>query len=100
MSAWRVMVKRLHELGGAARRSKFDTFTDLSRASSGLYMAERLGLVRHEGRGPAAIWHLTPLGQAYCEGRAEERFKPQAKTGGRAPIVIAATWLMSYPGVM
>lgn len=94
MSAWKLIVKRLHAHGGEGKRHQFDRADP--NAARGILEAKRLGLVKSNGLGGrGTAWTLTELGRAYCEGRAEARSGPY--TNGRPKVVIALTWLASLP---
>jgi hypothetical protein len=94
MSAWRVLVRRLYELGGEGTRDQFDDFS-MSAGSSNwaVERAKALGLIELvDKRRQRPRWRLTELGRRYCEGEAELRHAPRI-TGGKAADYIAASWL-------
>ena len=75
MSAWRLLVKSLHQLGGGPLRlAQFDEGI-AARPYSAMLTAENLGLVTdtrpRKDHGSPCIWQLTELGEALCEGRAK-----------------------------
>jgi hypothetical protein len=80
MSAWRLFVQRVHLHGPASG-------SDADRAA--IREARELGLIVHNGR---TRWRLTPLGLAYCEGRAA-----LVRAARGIPAHFVATWLASLP---
>lgn len=71
MSGWKIAVRRVYALGGEASLHAIDEHGTLDRGS--LPRAAVLGLLRSPGRhGVASRWAITPLGEAWCEGRAVE----------------------------
>ena len=97
MSGWRELVKSLHAIGGEGSRMQFDKLSSESGSNSAIERAKELRLVERVGGGCASRWRLTALGRGYCEGTVEVRPSLGAKTGGRAPAVVGATWLASLP---
>lgn len=93
MSAWRILVKNLYNIGGTGVRSQFDDLGSYSNSATGLVMAQRLGLMTREGKRQGTVWRITALGRAFVEGRAEVKPSVGARTGGRAPMRVAACWL-------
>lgn len=94
MSAWRVLVKRLHAIGGSGTRDEFDDpALPYGTRAWGLSDAKRLGLIVHNGKRQGCIWYLTDLGRAFCEGRAEVRKVVTPSIGNRPRIYIGASWL-------
>jgi hypothetical protein len=73
MSAWILLVKRLHQLGGGPLRvAQFDIGATPSPQTA-MAFAKSLGVVEdlrvNRQHGESCIWRITPLGVAFCEGR-------------------------------
>ncbi len=103
MSAWRLAVEALYEMGGTASAS------DMALAGvpeRGPRAARGLKLVSCTGRGGRDVthlWYLTDLGIAWCEGRAalvQAGPKGQRRPGNRGGYRFVATWLAAWPGPM
>lgn len=80
MSAWRMLVSRIHSQG-----------PEIGSSAEGkaIQQAKNLGLI--ESGGLREPWELTRLGLDWCEGRVEQ---VESKPGGRRFV---ATWLMALP---
>ena len=75
MSAWKILLRHLHDQGGGPLRlAKFDKGVS-STPQTCMNYSKSLGLVvdlqdpRRVKTG--CIWRLTPLGTAFCEGKAQ-----------------------------
>jgi hypothetical protein len=100
MSAWRFTLRTLGQLGGSATTAQIADVT-IDSPKSALHQLMRLGMVEHDPapKGVAVVWRLTPKGQAWCQGRLTV-VPMRERDAGKAKQRFAATWLMSYPGVM
>jgi hypothetical protein len=88
MSAWRIVARNLYAIGGSGLAAQFDGICQ----RSALKRMRDLKLIANNGkRGRHCIWTLTPLGIAWCEGRAKYIH------GRTRPTILAATWLASLP---
>lgn len=100
MSQWRIVVRAMH-----AKPDAVITVPQLELQLGGefsvgkaLTTAQRLGLVAcNNGRGPTARWKLTPLGIAFCEGKAQGYVPERADGYPDRRLRIAATWLAALP---
>lgn len=97
MSAWRIVVRRLHSIGGKGPRGRFDIdFASQEQSNWAIERAKELNLIRCTKRGRFGHWELTPLGREFCEGRADVR-SVLTGAGHRPREFIAVTWLASLP---
>lgn len=99
MSAWRLAVRALHDLGRPATAVALGAATGLGTRGAGVSMkrAAELGLVRRPGRGCAngsRLWTLTQLGTDWCEGRVDLAVPRGLRAG---PVIWRATWVSSLP---
>jgi hypothetical protein len=112
MSAWRLAMRVIGQLGGEATTAEVDKaggtglFPGPSSASSALSLAHRMGLLESEvingyrggrscGKGGHIMrWHVSPLGWRFLDGRVALRPSIRNKSGGR---YFGATWLDSLP---
>jgi hypothetical protein len=97
MSAWRIVIKALHAI---AEPTHLPQFLDGLDVRDGVQQARRMGLIEGNGAiGIHAVWWLTPLGQAWAEGRVKEVRTRAPEFRGRAnpKFIFVATWLASLP---
>lgn len=101
MSAWRLTLRTLGQLGGSATTAQIADVT-IDSPRSALHQLMRLGLVEHDPAPKSApvVWRLTSRGRAWCEGRLEVVPWKGRPTGGRPRQRFVATWLASFPGVI
>jgi hypothetical protein len=95
MSAWKIVVRRLHNLGGTANTRRLDDGSfDCLQA---LACSRRLGLTVSTGRSPEGATHsLTERGLLWCEGKLRDtRGEGTAMT--RKSMGLIATWLRALP---
>jgi len=83
MSAWRLLVREIHHLGGTATRRQLNNVGFQFEMNSGLMQARDLGLVH---RAAPCVWALTPKGLAWCENRLTTH-------GRNTGMKFTATWL-------
>lgn len=98
MSAWRMAVRALHDLGGSATARDIWLKARLGGGVySGLTQATKLGLVTGPGRGAIATpYTLTQRGIDWAENRLT--LAPGVSTaGGRPPMRMVCTWLSALP---
>lgn len=94
MSAWRILVRNLHNAGGGPLPlSAFDDYT-LTRAAvkRGYIDAKAHGVmvnVGRQGSGHPNLWQLTPKGVALAEGRLS--IGRVAPSGGHWRLVLQPT---------
>lgn len=94
MSLWRILVKAIHDKGGACCAADLRPLVvvDNHAISGELTRAKWLGLVTVENIGTAnPTWRLTGLGRDWCEGRVT---LVRTNPGGRRWV---STWLASLP---
>ena len=98
MSAWRLTLRTLAQLGGRATTDQIADVT-IDSPRSALRQLSRLGMVEHDPapKGTPVLWRITERGRLWCEGRIDIVPMTERKTGGRAAMRFAATWLMSLP---
>ena len=90
MSAWRLAVRALYELGPSTS-AQVELRIGGVNAWAALRAAQALGLVVSPGRRRLGLWSLTPLGVDWCEGRVAQI---EVRPGGRRWV---STWLSSLP---
>lgn len=90
MSAWRLAVRALYELGPSTS-AQVELHIGGVNAWTALRDAQALGLVVSPGRGRLGLWSLSPLGVDWCEGRV---IQIEVRPGGRRWV---STWLSSLP---
>lgn len=98
MSAWRMAVRALHDLGGSATARDIWLKARLGGGVySGLRQAADLGLVTGPGRpGAVGTYTLTQRGIDWAENRLA--LAPGVRTaGGRPPMRLVCTWLSALP---
>ena len=100
---WMLAVKALYKAGGSACADQVEWHLDAtseSRVGHHLWYAQSYGLVTCSGRN-RAIWKLTPLGVAFCEGRASFTQAHRATSGRRntrTSRLVGYNWIASlYP---
>lgn len=90
MSAWKIVIRRLYELGGEAQTMQITE--DIEAYASRYWPVERcreLGLIEPaERRGNAETCRITPLGRAFVEGRARVVKEPARFLAGRPKEVV------------
>lgn len=100
MSAWRILVRRLYDLGGGPLpRPAFDNTGDElgEQWKAQLVPAIRHGLIQSGKHKYGWRWTLTQRGRDWCEGRYEVVERLDNRRKGRGPQQIKATWLVALP---
>ena len=91
MSAWRIALQELHELGGKAPARKFGLYHSRFRLRA-------MGLADFEYSDGETVWALTQLGRDVADGRVIRYIAECRKEGhGRGPDAWRATWLRALP---
>jgi hypothetical protein len=96
MSAWRLAVRTLYEIGPSTSL-RVDVYAGGVDVKNALTQAAKLGLVHSPGRNGSGVWSLTQLGVDWCEGRAVELLAPRTRGSVGQRMRFAATWLSSLP---
>jgi hypothetical protein len=91
MSAWRIVVRSLYEMGPATS-GMVELHTGGTNAWIALRDARVIGLVSSpEKKDGTGLWSLTPIGVDWCEGRVTS---VSLRPGGRRWV---STWLSALP---
>jgi hypothetical protein len=97
MSAWRLTVQALYEMGGTASSDDLALAGVPDHGPKEAGMRKLAACTGRGGREVRHLWYLTDLGIAWCEGRA--MLAPTGPNDGkRGGYRFVATWLAAWPG--
>lgn len=100
MSTWKLVTRRLYEIGGSASYRQIDNGTISSLDIHGaLTTARLLGVItsnRKKGYGIEATYALTEMGRLWCEGKLREG-RGQGTAKSCKSLGFVATWLRALP---